>query len=237
MGKAVDKDCQVTLVSKAKQTGLGAALVLACAVSWAMAPLPPLTLAAIPYPLELGSEPGAVAASPGGLRIVANKGSDLFVTPDGASIADKTPRALFMPVGDFILSAKVDAHFQREFDGGALIVYVDQVHWAKLLFERARSGKTGISSTVAKGVGDDAHHGAAPVNSIHLKIARRKDMFVFYTSVDGAAWNMVRTFSMGPAAKVKVGFSSQSPVGERFSAGFSDIRFRAASFKDYWQGE
>ena len=228
---------QHTLAYKARKIRLGAALALACAFALAAVPLQSLRHASIPYPLALGSELGAVSASPTGLRIVATKGSDLFVTPDGVSISDKTPRAMFMPVGDFILSAKIDADFQREFDGGALIVHADQVHWAKLLFERARGGKTGISSTVAKGVGDDAHHGAAPASTIHLKIARRKDMFVFYTSVDGATWNMVRTFSMGPAAKVQVGFSAQSPVGERFSAGFSDIRFRAASFKDYWQGE
>lgn len=216
---------------------LGAVLALAGGCALAAAPAPELTLAPIPFPLLVDSEHGTVTLAPAGLVIAATKGSDLFVNPDGSEIADKTPRALFAPAGDFIFSAKVRAGFQREFDGGALIVYVDKTHWAKLLFEFGKNGKAGVSSTVARSVGDDAHHGAVQGNTMHLKIARRKDMFVFYTSPDGARWDMVRTFGMAPSARLKVGFSSQSPVGERFSAQFSDIRFRAAAFKDYWQGE
>jgi hypothetical protein len=34
-----------------------------------------------------------------------------------------------------------------------------------------------------------------------------------------------------------VGFSAQSPVGARASTQFTNIRFRAAAFADYWQGE
>jgi len=216
---------------------LGACIALASAAALGGAPQRDMTLAAIPYPLQADSEHGKVSPSPAGLLIAATKGSDLFVNPDGTKIADNAPRALFMPVGDFIFSAKVRADFQREFDGGALLVYADRSHWAKLLFEFAKNGKPGVSSTVAKGVGDDAHHGAVQGQVIYLKIARRQDMFVFYTSPDGARWNMVRTFALAPAARVKVGFSSQSPVGDSFAAEFTDIRFRSAGFTDYWQGE
>lgn len=194
-------------------------------------------LAAIPLALVVDANGGAALATPAGLSITAGKGSDLFVNPDGTEVADKTPRVMFRPVGDFIFSARVDAGFHHEFDGGGLIVYIDKVNWAKLLFEYSKFGKPALSSTVAKGTGDDAHHGAVEGHALYLKIARRKDMFVFYTSRDGADWRMVRTFGVPPGASVSVGFSAQSPVGPSFSATYSDIRFRALAFKDYWQGE
>ena len=86
-------------------------------------------------------------------------------------------------------------------------------------------------------MGDDAHHGLRDGSEVYLKIGRRKALFVFYTSPDGKSWSMVRSFGMPAAATVKVGFSSQSPIGEAFSAQFSEITFRSATFKDFWQGE
>ena len=198
-----------------------------------------LSIDTLPFTLETQTLPdqGAASVHNHALVLKAKKGTDLFASPDGSELANKTPRVLFQPTGDFIFSAKVTAGFNKPFDGGALIVYGDQANWAKLLFEAARSGRAGISSTVAKGVGDDAHHGVREGNEVYLKVLRRKDMFVFYTSPDGVNWSMVRSFGMPAAATVKVGFSSQSPMGDEFSARFSDIKFRNATFKDFWQGE
>lgn len=94
-----------------------------------------------------------------------------------------------------------------------------------------------MSTTVAKGVGDDAHHGAREGSEVYLKVVRRKEMFVFYTSSDGASWSMVRSFSLPGAAAVKLGFSAQAPMSDEFRARFSDVRFRHATFKDFWQGD
>lgn len=194
-------------------------------------------LTAIPYPLEvlnLAADPGA---TPGSLTLTATKGTDLYLNADGSQGSDNTPRVLFRPVGDFILSARVTAQFQREFDGAALLVYGDSKHWAKLLYEQPRKGKPGVSSTVARDVGDDAHHGVVPADAVYLKVARLKDLIVFYTSTDGATWNMVRNVGMPSTVPLRVGFSVQSPVGERLTAQFSNISYRAASFTNFWQGE
>lgn len=192
-----------------------------------------LAIDTLPFTLETQLEQGVASVTDKALVLQAKKGTDLYANTDGTELANRTPRVLFQPAGDFIFSAKVTAGFNQAFDGGALIVYGDQANWAKLLFEFSRSGKAGISSTVAKGVGDDAHHGIREGNEVYLKVVRRKDMFVFYTSPDGANWSMVRSFGMPAAASMKVGFSSQSPKGDAFSARFSDIRFRNAAFKDF----
>ena len=196
-----------------------------------------LAIDTLPFALESQLDLGAASVKDKALVLQAKKGTDLYANTDGTEIADKTPRVLFQPVGDFIFSAKVTAGVNHAFNGGALIVYNDKANWAKLLFEFAKTGAAGISSTVAKGVGDDAHHGVRPGGAVYLKVLRRKDMFVFYTSPDGRDWSMVRSFSLPGAATAKVGFSSQSPAGDGFSAQFSDIKFRNATFKDFWQGE
>lgn len=196
-----------------------------------------LAIDTLPFALESQLTLGAVQVKNRALVLQAKKGTDLYANSDGTEVANNTPRVLFQPTGDFIFSAKVTAGFNKPFDGGALIVYGDGANWAKLLFEFAKTGKAGISSTVARKVGDDAHHGAREGSEVYLKVLRRKEMFVFYTSPDGKNWSMVRSFGMPAAATMKVGFSSQSPVGDAFSAQFSDIKFRSATFKDFWQGE
>jgi len=216
-----------------------AALLMAAGASASVATLTSGKLAVdtLPFALEAQLNLGALRVKDQAIVLQAKKGTDLYANADGSEIANKTPRVLFQPAGDFIFSAKVTAAFNKPFDGGALIVYGDQANWAKLLFEFSKTGAAGISSTVAKGVGDDAHHGAREGREVYLKIVRRKDMFVFYTASDGKNWSMVRSFGMPAAATMKIGFSSQSPMGDEFSAHFSDIKFRSATFKDFWQGE
>jgi regulation of enolase protein 1 (concanavalin A-like superfamily) len=196
-----------------------------------------LAVDTLPFTLETQLDQGAASVADKALVLQAKKGTDLYANADGSETANKTPRVLFQPTGDFIFSAKVTAAFGKHFDGAALIVVGDEKTWAKLLFELGKTGEAGVTSTVAKGAGDDAHHGARAGREVYLKVLRRKDMFVFYTSADGKQWSMVRTFGLPGAANVKVGFSSQSPAGEGFGAQFSDVRFRNAAFKDYWQGE
>ena len=196
-----------------------------------------LTISTIPYPLEAGTQPGDASIKNNTLTLTSFKGSDLFTETDGGSPTDTAPRVLFQPKGDFIFSAKINADFNGTYDGGSLIVYSDTANWAKFLFEYSKFGKFIVSSTVAKPAGDDAYHTVEKTKSVYLKIARAKDMFVFYTSEDGNTWNYVRNFGLKTASPIKIGFSSQSPVGDKFTATFSDIKYKEATFKDFWQGE
>ncbi len=192
---------------------------------------------AIPYPLEPLSGQGKVTMSASTLTLAAGARTDLYANTDGTKVADTVPRVLFTPKGDFIFSAKVSGAFAADFDGGSLIVYGDKTLWAKLLFERLPSNKAVIATTITKGVGDDAHHGAREGEAVYLKIARRNDTYVFYTSSDGKNWNMVRTFGMPAGTPLKVGFAAQSATGSGFTAQFSEISYRPVAFKNYWHGE
>lgn len=208
-----------------------------CAISVNAAEGKNLKIDVIPYLLETGSQAGEAKVTNNTLSLTAPKGSDLFVGTDATSLVNTAPRVLFQPKGDFIFSAKVNADFNGLYDGGALLVYSDPEHWAKFLFEMERPDEFTVTSTVARPDSDNSAHSVEKTKSVYLKIAHAKDMFVFYTSQDGVKWNYVRHFGLKTATPIKIGFSSQSPVGDKFTATFSDIKYREATFKDFWQGE
>ncbi|RYY04692.1 MAG: DUF1349 domain-containing protein [Gammaproteobacteria bacterium] len=196
-----------------------------------------LKVDSIPYTLETGAQAGEAKIINNMLSLTAFKGSDLFVGTDATKLADTALRVLFQPKGDFIFSAKVNADFKDLYDGGALVIYSDPSHWAKFLFETEKIGEFKVTSTVARPESDNSSHGVEKNKSVYLKIAHTKDMYVFYTSADGVKWNYARHFGLKSATPIKIGFSSQSPIGEKFTATFSDIKYREATFKDFWQGE
>lgn len=194
------------------------------------------TISTIPYKLEAHPELGDFAITNNILTLTALKGTDLFTEADGLTTTDNTPRVLFQPKADFIFSAKVAANFTSAHDGAALIIYGDQLHWAKLLFNYSKDGKNIVSSMVTKAEGDEAYHSEKADSDLYLKIARKKDVFVFYTSPDGTNWDYIRSFQLKIKHPIKVGFIAQSPLSEKFTATFSDIKFEDATFKDFWQG-
>lgn len=197
-----------------------------------------ITIKSVPYEMRIDNQFGEVKVNAEQIEIAALKGSDLFTDTTGAKNADNTPRLLFVPEGDFIFSARVSATFgETPYDGGALIVYADSNNWGKLLFERFKSGKIGVATTVSKGSGDDAYHGARDTNHQYLKIVRHDSSYIFYTSQDGKDWNFVRHFELKSTAPVQIGFTAQAPLAEKFIATFSDVKYRAGKFTNFWQGE
>ncbi|VXC71407.1 DUF1349 domain-containing protein [Massilia sp. 9I] len=195
------------------------------------------SIAAIPYPLTVQAPDGAATINGSELTLSAAKGTDLYANVDGSKIVDDTPRVLFAPCGDFIFSARIQAGFHGAFDGAALLVYAGKAAWGKVLFERMPDGSNAVTTTITKGTGDDALHQQIEGNVVHLKIARKGGVYVFYLSADGAAWRMLRTFALPTDQPLQVGFSVQSPKSEQFTAHFSDLRWRARGFDNYWQGE
>jgi uncharacterized protein len=198
----------------------------------------PSAIKAVPYEMRMNNQLGDVKVSGEKITITARKGSDLFTDTTGTKNADNTPRLLFVPEGDFIFSARVSAKFsETPYDGGALIVYADSKNWGKLLFERFKSGKIGIATTVSKGSGDDAYHGTRDTQHQYLKIVRHDSSYIFYTSQDGSDWNFVRHFELQSSAPVHIGFTAQAPMAENFIANFSKVKYRAGTLTSFWQGE
>lgn len=197
-----------------------------------------ITIKTIPYEMRIDNQLGEVKVSAEKIEMVTLKGTDLFTDTTGTKNTDNTPKLLFVPEGDFIFSARVSAKFgETPYDGGALIVYADSKNWGKLLFERFKSGKIGVATTVSKNSGDDAYHGTTDTNHQYLKIVRHDSSYVFYASQDGSDWNFVRHFELKSTAPVQIGFTAQAPIAENFVANFSEVKYRAGKFTNFWQGE
>jgi regulation of enolase protein 1 (concanavalin A-like superfamily) len=195
-------------------------------------------LAVLPSALTLDN-PGKAAVSGDRLILTAPKGSDLYTSADGGHGTLTAPRVTFPAEGDFIFSAKAEAPFTANYDGPGLVLWNGDDYWAKLLFERLDENHSVVSSSFATPVSDNSYHTrlSGDVHTVWLKIVRAGRSVYFYTSLDGKDWQILRDFAVDPARPLQVGFLSQSPLGDQFTATFSDIRFEAKTFKSYWQGE
>ena len=193
-------------------------------------------LDAIPYALSLANPAVKAEVTKDKVVLTAPKGTDLYRSAKGKSAAN-APRITFVPEGDFIFSARVDASFGADYDGGALVVYGDDGYWLKFLFERINANESAVTSSFASPATDNSYHVRVPAEPVWMKIVRIERQLLLYTSLDGKAWQILRDFSIDPARKLEVGFASQAPLGESYTATFSDIRFEAKTLTKYWTGE
>lgn len=191
---------------------------------------------AIPYALSLANPAVKAEVTKDKLVLVSPKGTDLYHSPRGESVAT-APRVTFAPQGDFIFSARVDAAFGADYDGGALVVYSDDGYWLKFLFERINANEYAVTSSFASPVSDNSYHVRVPAAPVWLKIVRVDNTILLYMATDGKNWQILRDFAVDPARKLSVGFAAQAPLGESYTGTFSDIRFEAKKLTKYWSGE
>jgi len=69
------------------------------------------------------------------LTISAEAKTDWFVNPFDGTVAKNAPILLFTPASDYVLGAQVTLKFVTKWDAGALMLWGDDHHWAKLSFE------------------------------------------------------------------------------------------------------
>lgn len=194
-------------------------------------------VAGLPGPMLWQNSPVGWKAPPGGgLSITAGKQTDWFVSPMGGDQRDNSPRLIFEPADDFVLSARVTVDFRSQWDAGVLVLYVNDSAWAKLCFEMTVEKHPAIVSVVTKTFSDDNNSIAIAGSKVYLKIAKAGQAIFFYASEDGQSWKIIRAFSFGPGAKVRVGFSSQSPVGEGCTTVFDQITYLPKRV-DLWTGK
>lgn len=197
-----------------------------------------VTLKPLPYELSIARiENGALKIENDTLEFTSHHGTDFFNDMIRGKKMDNAPRAIFEPKGDFVLSAKLSGKFSGKNDGGALIVYNDVMSSGKLTFERSVGGTQSLWSSITKGSTDDVHHRSFNETAMYLKIARKNDMYFFYSSNDGKIWDILRTFVLDKNESTKIGFLVQSPETNNFTMRFENINFQAKTFSDYWQGE
>ncbi|MEU2576344.1 DUF1349 domain-containing protein [Streptomyces anulatus] len=148
--------------------------------------------------------------------------------------------AFVAPSAPFMLSARVSVSGDRTtFDAGALSIWSDKDHWAKLCFEYSPDGEAMVVSVVTNRYSDDVNSHLVTDASTYLRLAfLGNNAWAFHSSPDGKRWNFVRLFNLPvPAEKpTYVGFLSQAPFGERCDAVFSDIELSHVLLSDTRNG-
>lgn len=167
------------------------------------------------------------------LTISAAPKTDWFVEPSSGTVANTGPVLLFTPASDYILTSQVAVTFAAKYDSGALILWGDDHHWAKLSFERSPSGVPAVSTVVTKGTSDTWNSKEFKSDSVYLRLARSGNVYIFFFSPDGATWQKVRTFSLDTDLPVQAGFQVQSPAGAGTVANFSSITYDPHRISSY----
>ena len=71
----------------------------------------------MPSTISVNEQGRNISVKSNAITIIAKKGTDLFTNITGDKSADNSPRELFKPKGDFIISAKVSTKFNAAYDG------------------------------------------------------------------------------------------------------------------------
>lgn len=173
------------------------------------------------------------------LKIVAPANTDLFIAPDGGYETDKSPRLIFKPDSDFILTAKITPDFKSKWDAGVLLIYNDSKHFAKFCFESDFRGQPRVVSVVCNDVADDCNSMAVSNKDVYYRIigSTKGNTFGFYYSDNGKTWFPIRGFKLDKTDNLQIGFSAQSPTGIECGVDFEDISFQNRKPNDYWAGD
>lgn len=148
-----------------------------------------------------------------GLRIFAPAKTDWFRDPAGHVPSGNAPYLYLAVEGDFVAQAHACPAFASTYDAGALMVYINEAHWAKLCFEATDFGTHAAVSVVTNGVSDDANGVDLTVPGLWLQVVRKGNVFAQHYSLDGSNWRMVRYFGLPAPQSIRVGLVAQSPVG------------------------
>jgi uncharacterized protein len=196
-----------------------------------------LHMKAVPGPLEWKNRPASFDLHDDSVTISSGPATDWYISPLDGDVSASAPILLFHPSGDFILTTKVTVDFKAKWDAGALFAYASDSVWAKFAFERSYYEESTIVTVVTRDVSDDCNSTVLHGNSVWLRMARVGQTLAFYASPDSSGWKLVRGFTFGSNADVRVGFEAQSPAGAGATAVFSDITYSPRTVQDVFRGE
>lgn len=193
----------------------------------------------ISYPMIFMNEPSDFEIyGDNHFSITAPPKSDIFISPDGNYRTDLSPRLVFKPDSDFILTAKIKPELREKWDAGVLILYNDAEHFAKFCFENDFNKQARVVSVVCNERADDCNSMIINENYVYFRIigSTKNTTFNFYYSTDKEDWFPIRSFNLLETDNLQIGFSAQSPVGEGCKVEFSEVELQERKPIDFWKG-
>lgn len=179
----------------------------------------------IPGILEWMIEPDSFNIHNGTVSISAGPGTNMFYAPHGNFNVSNMPKLLFKPDDNFIFSAKACAKHKTRWEAAMLVVYINESYWAKFCFENESSSKNRMVTVVNNEISDDAYSDYVFGDSVYMMIKKEGKQITFSYSSDGKNWVDIRYFRLNSDDTIKIGFASQSPIGNGLTSIFSDINY------------
>jgi regulation of enolase protein 1 (concanavalin A-like superfamily) len=180
---------------------------------------------AIPYPYTLLENPKEFKVlSDNAIVMTAGKETDLHNPANGSYFRHTAPKFLFTPDANFVFSARVKPSFENQYDGGAILLYSDSENWAKVLLQYIDKKPILGISVIKDKITDDAYF-IPEGKEVFLRLTKVGKVFNFLTSPDGKEWTLIREFVYHKPEHLKIGFYSQSPIGNSCRVEFSDITY------------
>lgn len=149
-----------------------------------------------------------------------------------------TALAFEAPAGDFTLAARIRVPAPRStFDAGALALWRNSDHWAKVCNEYSPDGEPMVVSVVTNEFSDDCNSAPFSHESVWLRVARVGRAFAFHSSSDGRRWDFVRLFRLaGDVESLSVGFLAQAPTGDSCIVEFDAMSLSLRRIEDLRDG-
>lgn len=196
-----------------------------------------IRIAGIPRGLFWENAPRNFTIKKDQIVIVAGEKTDMFRDPNVTYNTDNAPKLLFVGDDNFVLTASIEHSFTSKWDGGAIIIREDSLHWIKFCFEKDYTGAKRVVSVVTKDISDDCNSEAMASGKVYYKMAKAGNVVTLYCSPNGKKWLLVRHLQFDTRKGFKLGFLAQSPAGARCEVKFSEIQYQVKKIKDPYTGE
>jgi len=191
----------------------------------------------IPFPMSWENTPVTYSVKGSVLSIEAGAKTDMFRDPNVTYNTDNAPKLFFTPDEDFVLTARIQHAFTYKWDGGAIVLKADAMHWIKFCFEKDYTGIHRVVSVVTNDISDDCNSAPVSQNFVYYKIAKAANVITLYFSEDGKKWFLVRHLQFNAKGPLHLGFMAQSPTGTHNTVTFSDVTYQHKKIKDPYTGE
>lgn len=174
----------------------------------------------------------------GRITIRAGEKTDYFCDPGSDYDAANSPFYVFEVENDFTFECKVKPQFNATYDGGLIMLYINDKKWVKFALENTDLGYPQAVSVVTNETSDDSMGEKIESDSIYLKISKKGNVVGLHFSEDAKSWKMVRIFKfvIENNETAYVGISSQSPAGDGCTCEFTDYKFNKTTVADMRKG-
>ncbi|HVV54302.1 MAG TPA: DUF1349 domain-containing protein, partial [Mucilaginibacter sp.] len=184
-----------------------------------------LKFAGIPFPLSWENKPLSYNILPKAIIIEAGPKTDMFRDPNVTYNTDNAPKLFFTPDDNFVLTACIEHHFNSKWDGGAIVLKADKLHWIKFCFEKDYTGQHRVVSVVTNDISDDCNSAPVSGDKVYYKICKADNVITLYFGSDGKHWFLVRHLQFNAKGPLHLGFMAQSPTGMSNTVTFTDITY------------